>query len=64
MTRDGDATLLTVSNAVTRVTRAGVTGSGIAGMKERAEAAGGTWNQRVEHGQWIVTARIPNGAEA
>lgn len=61
MTRGGDAILLSVSNAVRPGSRAGATGSGIAGMKERAAAAGGTWTHHVANGRWVVTARIPNG---
>ncbi|WP_246823448.1 sensor histidine kinase [Corynebacterium sp. HMSC036D03] len=36
-------------------------GHGIAGMKERAELVGGTFQQRSDAGTWIVEAELPTG---
>jgi signal transduction histidine kinase len=58
---DNDTAHLIITNPVRLTDRTGIPGSGMIGMQERAEAAGGTWCSRIEHGHWIVDARIPNG---
>jgi signal transduction histidine kinase len=61
---DEDTAHLTITNPVRATGRTGEPGSGMIGMKERAEAAGGTWSSRIENGHWIVDARIPTGERA
>jgi signal transduction histidine kinase len=61
--QDVDVVHVTVTNSVRSSTRSGKPGSGMIGMKERAEAAGGTWSSRRENGHWIIEARIPMGKQ-
>jgi len=53
---------LVVTNAIHPSRRTASPGSGMIGMKERAEAAGGTLAARRDGNSWIVEARIPGAA--
>jgi signal transduction histidine kinase len=59
---EGSDARLTVINPMHPARRTGSPGSGMIGMKERAETAGGSLTARRNRDQWIVEARIPGAA--
>lgn len=56
---EDDAAHLTITNNLHPSRRTGSPGSGMIGMKERADAAGGRLTARRDGDRWIVDARIP-----
>jgi signal transduction histidine kinase len=60
---DGGEVRLLVSNPVRRGSSPQPPGGGMTGMRERAEAAGGSWSSTIADGLWTIEARIPSGKE-
>ena len=62
LTRETDALVVTVTNPVTAATRSGGGGFGLAGLAERAGAAGGFVDHRVTGGEFRLVAMLPTKA--
>jgi signal transduction histidine kinase len=56
-----DRMVLRIDNPVSPAPAASLKGSGLAGMRERVAAAGGTIEAGIRNGRWVVRATIPDG---